>query len=135
LKKMSESLSTQRADKYLHHIRVFKTRSIATQACAKGNVTIDGQTVKASRNLKTGDVIEVVRGELRLQLRVIAFATHRVGAPLVAALAEDLTPPERYAKAAEMRREREMITPRAHETVAKPDKKQLRELRAFWDQQ
>lgn len=132
---MNESLTAQRADKYLHHIRVFKTRSIATQACTKGNVTIDGQTVKASRNLKSGDVIEVVRGDLRLQLRVVAFATHRVGAPLVATLAEDLTPPERYIKAAEMRREREMISPRAHETVAKPDKKQLRELRAFWDQQ
>jgi ribosome-associated heat shock protein Hsp15 len=132
---MPEPVLTQRADKYLHHIRVFKTRTIATQACARGNVTIGGQPVKASRDLKPGDVLEVVRGDLRLTLRVIAFSPQRLGAPRVPEFSEDLTPPENYQKAAELRRERALIMPRGHETVAKPDKKQLRELRKFWEEQ
>ena len=132
---MSEVIAAQRADKFLHHIRVFKTRSISTQACARGNVTIGGQKVKASRELKPGDVLEVERGELRLRLRVLAFSMQRLGAPRVPEFCEDLTPPENYQKAAELRRERALITPREHEMVAKPDKKQLRELRKFWEEQ
>jgi ribosome-associated heat shock protein Hsp15 len=132
---MPEHVLTQRADKYLHHIRVFKTRTISTQACARGNVTIGGQPVKASRDLKPGDVLEVVRGGLRLTLRVIAFSPQRLGASRVPEFSEDLTPPECYQKAAELRRERALITPHAHEMVAKPDKKQLRDLRKFWEEQ
>jgi ribosome-associated heat shock protein Hsp15 len=53
----------------------------------------------------------------------------------VAEFCEDLTPAEWYQKASELRRERELISPRAHEMIAKPDKKQLRELRKFWEEQ
>ncbi|WP_395738695.1 RNA-binding S4 domain-containing protein [Prosthecobacter sp.] len=126
---------SQRADKWLHHVRVFKTRSLATQACTRGNVTIDGQPVKASRDLKPGDTLEVVRGDLRLRVKVIGFSAQRVGPPKVAEFCENLTPLEWIQKASELRRERELIQPRAHEVVAKPDKKQLRELRKFWEEQ
>lgn len=126
---------SQRADKWLHHVRAFKTRSLATQACARGNVTIGGQPVKASRDLKPGDTLEVERGDLRLRLRVIAFSVVRLGPPKVAEFCENLTPLEWIQRASELRRERELIQPRAHETVAKPDKKQLRELRKFWEAQ
>lgn len=132
---MSEPVTSLRADKYLHHIRVFKTRSLATQACARGQVTLGGQGVKASRDLKVGDVLEVVRGDLRLRLRVLAFPLRRLGPPSVPEFCDNLTPPEWYQKAAELRRERELITPREHEVVARPDKKQLRELRKFWEQE
>ncbi|MDP1592170.1 MAG: S4 domain-containing protein [Prosthecobacter sp.] len=132
---MSEPVLSQRADKWLHHVRVFKTRTLATQACAKGNVLVGGQTVKASRELKPGDVLEVVRGDLRLRLKVIAFPARRLGPPRVAEFCEDLTPAEWYQKANELRRERELVTPREHEMIAKPDKKQLRELRKFWEEQ
>lgn len=131
----AEPLSAQRADKWLHHARVFKTRSLATQACAKGNVTLDGQPVKASRDLRPGDTIEVVRGDLRLRLRVLSFSPMRVGPPRVAELCDNLTPAEWFQKAAALRKERELISPREHELVTKPDKKQLRELRKFWDLQ
>lgn len=126
---------SQRADKWLHHVRVFKTRTLATQACARGNVTIDGQPVKASRDLKPDDVLEVVRGDLRLRLRVLAFPTQRLGPPRVPEFCDNQTPLEWIQKASELRRERELIQPRAHEMVAKPDKKQLRDLRKFWEEQ
>jgi len=132
---MSEPVETQRADKWLHHVRVFKTRSLATQACAKGNVTIGGQIVKASRELRPGDVIEVVRGDLRLRLKVLGAPAQRLGPPRVAAFCENLTPAEWLHKASEARREKKLITPPEHEQITKPNKKQLRELRDFWQSQ
>jgi ribosome-associated heat shock protein Hsp15 len=131
---MPAPIETLRADKWLHHVRVFKTRSLATQACAKGNVTLAGQPVKASRDLRAGDLIEVVRGDLRLRLRVLAFPAQRLGAPRVAEFCENLTPDEWIQKAAELRRQRELQTPKAHETMTKPDKRQLRQLRAWLEQ-
>jgi ribosome-associated heat shock protein Hsp15 len=131
---MPAPIETLRADKWLHHVRVFKTRSLATQACAKGNVTLAGQPVKASRDLRAGDLIEVVRGDLRLRLRVLAFPAQRLGAPRVAEFCENLTPDEWIQKAAELRRQRELQTPKAHETLTKPDKRQLRQLRAWLEQ-
>jgi ribosome-associated heat shock protein Hsp15 len=132
---MSEAETTQRADKWLHHVRVFKTRSLATQACAKGNVTLGGQLVKASRDLRPGDVIEVVRGDLRLRLKMLGAPAQRLGPPRVAEFCENLTPIEWIHKASEARREKKLITPPEHEQVTKPNKKQLRELREFWQAQ
>ncbi|MFM2167792.1 MAG: hypothetical protein RIS79_2163 [Verrucomicrobiota bacterium] len=132
---MSEAETTQRADQWLHHVRVFKTRSLATQACAKGNVTLGGQLVKASRYLRPGDVIEVVRGDLRLRLKMLGAPAQRLGPPRVAEFCENLTPIEWIHKASEARREKKLITPPEHEQVTKPNKKQLRELREFWQAQ
>jgi ribosome-associated heat shock protein Hsp15 len=131
---MTTILETQRADKWLHHTRVFKTRSLATQACSKGNVTLGSQAIKAARDLRTGDVLEVVRGDLRLRLRVLGFPAQRLGAPRVAEFCENITPEEWIIRAAELRRQRELETPRAHESVAKPNKQQLRQLREWWAQ-
>jgi ribosome-associated heat shock protein Hsp15 len=120
-----------RADLYLHHIRIFKTRSLATQACNKGNVRIDGQQLKPARDVKIGETLEVDRAELKLILRVIDFPTSRVGAPLVAKYAENLTPEENYLRAAAIRREKELVMPGI--LAAKPDKKQLRQIRELME--
>lgn len=132
---MSEPLQSQRADKWLHHVRVFKTRSLATQACAKGNVTLDGQPVKPARDLRVGDVIEAVRGDLRVRLRVLDFPKQRIGPPRVTAFVEDLTPPEWREKAEALRREKRLQQPGPHEALTKPNKQQLRQLREWWEQQ
>lgn len=129
---MSESTGSLRADKYLHHIRVFKTRSLAAQACSKGNVKILGDAIKPSRNVRAGDVIEVDQGDLHLTLRVLGLPAGRVGAPLVPLHCENLTPPEAYERAQTARKERALIAPPTpHETAARPNKKQMRELRAW----
>lgn len=120
-----------RADLYLHHIRIFKTRSLATQACAKGNVRIDGQQLKPARNVKIGETLEVDRAELKLILRVIDFPASRVGASLVPKYVENLTPEENYTRAAEIRREKELVMPGI--LAAKPDKKQLRQIRELME--
>jgi len=132
---MAEPLTSQRADKYLHHVRIFKTRSIAAQACDKGNVSIKGQPVKPSREFRVGDIVLVKRGELELHLRVLAFAPNRVSAPLVPTLLEDLTPVENYQRAAERRKQRALETPNPHEMLTKPNKQQMRQLREWWGQE
>lgn len=123
-----------RADQFLHHVRVFKTRSLAAQACTKGNVVINGAAIKPARSLRSGDVLQVTRGDLVLHLRVIALPPQRVGPPRMAEFCEDLTDPAEREKAAALRRERALISPPAHETAFRPNKKQLRELRQWRDQ-
>lgn len=120
-----------RADLYLHHIRIFKTRSLATQACNKGNVRIGSQHIKPARDLKIGETLEVERGELKLILRVLDFPTTRVGAPLAPKYVENLTPEENYHRASEARREKELVMPGIQ--AAKPDKKQLRQIRELME--
>jgi ribosome-associated heat shock protein Hsp15 len=128
---MELELKDQRADKYLHLVRVFKTRSLATQACAKGNVKIGGDAIKPARGVRVGDLIEVRKAELNLTLRVVGFPKNRLGAALVPQYCEDLTPPEVYQKAAELRREQHLAGPAPHETGARPNKKQMREIRQW----
>ncbi len=132
---MTPPALTQRTDKWLHLIRVFKSRSLATQACSKGNVTLDGQTLKPSRDLKIGDVLEVVRGDLRLRLQVLAFPNQRLSASRVPEFCENLTPDEWIHKAAELRRQRQLETPHPHENLAKPNKQQMRQLREWMAQE
>lgn len=120
-----------RADLYLHHVRIFKTRSLATQACTRGLVQIGGQPMKPARELKLGEVLDIQRGDLSLVVRVIDFPATRVGPPLVKHFMEDLTPAQNYQKAAEARREKVMLTP--HAVAAKPDKKQLRLIRELME--
>ncbi|MES2735616.1 MAG: S4 domain-containing protein [Verrucomicrobiota bacterium] len=131
---MSEAAQTQRADKWLHHVRLFKTRSLATAACAKGNVTLDGQPVKPARDLRAGDVLEVVRGDLRLRVQVLAFAPRRLSAPQVTEFYENQTPLEWIQKAAELRRQKSLETPPEHEMLTKPNKQQMRQLREWHEQ-
>jgi|688.fasta_scaffold734160_2 ribosome-associated heat shock protein Hsp15 len=132
---MAEEHPGLRIDKWLHHTRVFKTRSVAVQACAKGNVKVGRQVVKAARLVRVGEVMEVEKEGLVLELKVKGLPERRVGAPLVGDFLEDLTPAERREKAAAVRREEALVRPRAHEMVAKPNKQQMREIRAWLGEQ
>ena len=81
-----------RIDKWLWAVRVFKTRSIATEECKKGRVTIDDQPVKPSRVLKPGDVVKVRKSPVTYSYRVKQLIQKRVGAKLVPEYMEDVTP-------------------------------------------
>ena len=120
-----------RADLYLHHVRIFKTRSVATQACDKGNVRLAGKAIKPARDLKQGDQIEVDRGDLKLVIRVLACPEQRLSAIHVAQFMENLTPQENYHRAADARKMRAWTAP--HQEAAKPDKKQLRKIRELME--
>ncbi len=81
-----------RVDKWLWAVRVFKTRSIATDAVRKGRVMIDDLPVKPSRVLKVGDVVQVRKSPITYRYRVLKLAEKRMGAKLVSDYMEDITP-------------------------------------------
>jgi ribosome-associated heat shock protein Hsp15 len=85
-------------DKWLWAVRLYKTRSLAAQACNLGRVQISGQQVKPSRVVRAGDVITAVTGDIARTVKVTGFVEQRVGAKLVSQYLEDLTPPSEYEK-------------------------------------
>ena len=90
---MSEQGGT-RIDKYLWAVRLFKTRSLAAEACKKGKVMIDGQPVKSSRMVKIGDVISIKELPIVKQHKVIDISGKRMGAKLTPGFIEEITPEE-----------------------------------------
>lgn len=85
-----------RIDKYLWCVRYYKTRSIATQACQKGHITINGQTVKPSREVFPTDKITVRRDQIKYMLTVLDIPQNRVGPKLVDIYRKDDTPAEAF---------------------------------------
>lgn len=85
-----------RIDKWLWAMRVFKTRTIATDACKKGRVMIGGAPVKPSRTIKEGDVVEVRKPPITYTFRVKATTQNRLGAKLVPDYLENITPQSQY---------------------------------------
>jgi ribosome-associated heat shock protein Hsp15 len=81
-----------RIDKWMWSVRLFKTRSIATEALKKGRVTIKNVTVKPSRNIKVGEIIQVKRPPITYSFKVLALTDKRMGAKLVPGFMEDVTP-------------------------------------------
>ena len=94
-----------RADKWLWMVRLYKTRSMATDACNAGKVKMNVNNVKPSKAVKVGEVFHVRIGQLEKVVEVLGSPKSRVGAPLVPQYYNDLTPPEEY--------EREVRVPRA----------------------
>lgn len=86
----------ERIDKWLWAMRVFKTRTIATDACKKGRVSIGGSLVKPSRTVKPGDIIDVRKPPITYTFRVTAIPPGRLGAKLVPEYLENLTPKAQY---------------------------------------
>lgn len=83
-----------RIDKWLWASRLFKTRSIATEACKKGRVTMKGVIMKPSRLIKEGDVIEVRKPPITWSFRVLKAVNNRVGPKLVPEILENVTSKE-----------------------------------------
>ncbi len=92
---MDESI---RIDKWLWSVRVYATRSQATEECKKGRITIGGVAVKPSRVVKIGEIILVKKNPVTYSYKVIELLGKRVGAKLVPQYMEDLTSPEELRK-------------------------------------
>ena len=120
-----------RIDKWLWAVRLFKTRSQATEACRAGKVKVDEQAVKPSREVKTDMVITVQTGPIRRSIRVTNLLHNRVGAKLVPQYMEDLTPAEEYRKL-ELVKSGQTFRPRGS---GRPTKKERRDIGNWleWD--
>ncbi len=77
---------------------MFKSRSIATDACDGGKVKIESKSVKPSRHVKIGEVINVQQGYVKRSYKIIELLEKRVSAPLVKNFALDITPKEELDK-------------------------------------
>ena len=118
-----------RIDKYLWAIRVFKTRSDATDACNGNKVKLSGVSAKPSKSVRPGDVVEVRKGSALFSYRVLKLTESRMGAALVPDFAEDLTPESERAK---LRAPIETVVLRRDRGAGRPtkrDRRQLDELR------
>lgn len=85
-----------RIDKWMWAARIFKTRTIAAEACKKGRISINGAMAKAARMVKPGDVIQVRKPPITYSFKVLQPIEKRVGAKLVAEVMENVTPPDQY---------------------------------------
>lgn len=83
-----------RVDKYLFAVRIYKTRSIAADACKKGRVTMGGTQLKPSRSFHVGDTFSVRKGPITYTYRILQLAENRMGAKLVPDYLQDITAPD-----------------------------------------
>ncbi len=114
-----------RIDKYLWAIRVFKTRSEATQACNGGKVKVAGANCKPSRPVKQGEVIEIRKGSAVFSYKVLSELENRVGAALVSDYALNLTPESEMEK---LRAPVETFFVKRDRGTGRPTKKERRTL-------
>ena len=89
-------MNEARIDKWMWATRIFKTRTIAAEACKKGRVSMNGVQVKPSRLVKPGDVIQVRKPPVTYSFKVLQAIENRVGAKLVPEMMENITPKEQY---------------------------------------
>lgn len=117
-----------RIDKWLWAARIFKTRSLAADACKNGRVTFNGSTIKPSRLIKEGDTIHVKKSPITYSFKVLKAIEQRVGAKLIPEIYENVTDPKQY-ELLEMSRISGFVD-RARGT-GRPTKKERRALDAF----
>jgi len=92
-----------RIDKWLWSVRLFKTRSMATDACNAGKVKMNGVNLKPSKEVKTEEIYNIKIGQLDKTVQVIDTPKSRIGAPLVPNFYTDLTPEEEYNRIKSLR--------------------------------
>jgi ribosome-associated heat shock protein Hsp15 len=112
-----------RIDKWLWAVRIYKTRSIATEACRNGRVKIGGQVVKASREVRIHDEIDIHLGIYHKTVKVTALLHNRISAALVASYLDDTTPASEYEKLKMHQEIKPEFRPRG---VGRPTKKRRR---------
>lgn len=89
-------MAEARIDKWLWAARIFKTRSIASEACKKGRISINGMQVKPARTIKPGEVIQVKKPPVTYSFKVLQAIEKRIGAKLVPEVMENVTTPDQY---------------------------------------
>ena len=123
-----------RADVWLWAVRLFKTRTLASEACRNHQIRVNGQGVKPSRQIRPDDRLKVKKGFLTRTVRVKAVLNRRVGARKVEDYLEDLTPPETYEEAREAYRQAKEAVPLRDAGAGRPTKKERRDLDELVDE-
>ena len=127
IKEMSKEV---RIDKWLWAARIYKTRSIATEECKKGRISIGNISLKPSRTIKEGDIINVKKPPIIWSFKVLKAIENRVGAKLIPEVLENVTSPEQL-EILELSKTSGFIG--REKGTGRPTKKDRRELDDFID--
>ncbi|MFK7832585.1 MAG: RNA-binding S4 domain-containing protein [Winogradskyella sp.] len=119
-----------RIDKYLWCVRYYKTRSIATKACKKGQVKVNGAAVKPSREIYPTDKIELRKDQIIYQLTVNDLPPNRVGAKLVDIYRTDTTPKSAFEAKELLKYSKDYYRKKG---AGRPTKKDRRDIDGFYD--
>lgn len=122
-------MTEARIDKWMWAARIFKTRTIAAEACKKGRISINGAQAKPARTVKPGDVVQVRKPPVTYSFKVLQAIEKRVGAKLVPDVMENVTTPDQY-ELLEMSKISGFVD-RARGT-GRPTKKERRDLDEFF---
>ncbi len=120
-----------RVDKYLWAMRIYKTRSIAADACKNGRITMNGVQLKPSRTFKVGDTFSVRKGPITYTYKVLQLTENRLGAKLVPEYMRDCTSPEQLELLELARLAGQSGRDRG---TGRPTKKDRREIETFFDE-
>ena len=119
-----------RIDKYLWCIRLFKTRSLAINACKKGQVKLADANVKASKEVFGNELIRVRKNQINYQIKVLDLPESRVGAKLVDLYRKDVTPKEEFQKNELLKYSKDYYRKKG---TGRPTKKDRRDIEGFTD--
>jgi len=119
-----------RIDKFLWCVRKYKTRSLASEALRKDRVTVNGERVKASREVRTGDKIGFRKDSIEFGIKVLDVPKSRLGAKLVPDYISDITSPEELEKQRLIGLMHKLSRPKG---TGRPTKKEMRDLNDFMD--
>ncbi|NLI71668.1 MAG: RNA-binding S4 domain-containing protein [Bacteroidales bacterium] len=119
-----------RIDKWLWAVRLYKTRSLAAEACKKGKVLVQNVQVKPSRIVKVGDIIQVRKNPVLYSYKVLALPKNRMNAKLVPQYMEDVTTPDQQELIELGKIATKMGRPRG---TGRPTKKERRDLEKFFE--
>ncbi|HCR90371.1 MAG TPA: RNA-binding protein [Prolixibacteraceae bacterium] len=119
-----------RIDKWLWAVRLYKTRSLATEECGKGRVMIDGMPAKASREIKVGDKVQIRKPPIVRTYEVLDIAEKRMAAKLTEGFVRDITPAEQL-EILEM--PKHMSWFQRDKGAGRPTKKERRDLDDFFE--
>jgi ribosome-associated heat shock protein Hsp15 len=119
-----------RIDKWLWAVRLYKTRSLAAEACRGGHVTIASQAVKPSREVRVGDVVNARTGEILRTVKVTGLIERRVGAKVAPMYMEDQTSAEEYLRVMKQK-EQSAAVPQRPKGAGRPTKRERREIEAL----
>jgi ribosome-associated heat shock protein Hsp15 len=119
-----------RTDKWLWHVRLFKTRSLAADAVSGGKVKVDGERVKPAHEVRIGQLVNVTLGDRAIELEVLALPLRRGSAPEAqACYTETAASTERSARHREARRLAALVRPQPDHRPDKRERRQLEKLR------
>lgn len=119
-----------RIDKYLWCIRLFKTRSIATDACKKGHVKINGTNLKPSKDIFGNEEITIRKNQINYKIIVLDIPPNRVGAKLVDLYRKDVTPKEEFEKTELLKFAKDYYRKKG---TGRPTKKDRRDIDDYYD--